>query len=382
MPSTPDGPVPAPPHVLVLTKGLGLGGAERLLVEQATAASDVRFTVGYVRPDKTHFVDALRAADREVVALGGRRLPWPLALAVALRRTRPDVVHVHAPLVAAVARVLVRAGVAGRRAGVVSTEHNVWSAYRWPTRIANAVTMPLDHRTWAVSEEARASVRPAWLRRRVEVLRHGIDLAAVRDAARAEPSPPVPRPGPGPDGADRPRFTFVHVANHRPEKAHGVLLDAFALAAAADPDLHLWLVGQGLDDPQLGRSIAANAGAARITVLGYRADAPSLLARADALVLSSDHEGLPVAVMEALALGRPVVSTAVGGVPEAVRHDVEGLLVPRRDPSALADAMVALHREPERRHRLATAAAVRADAFRATGAHRAQADTYRRLAGR
>ena len=75
-------------------------------------------------------------------------------------------------------------------------------------------------------------------------LHHGIDVAAARAAARRplEPAPSAATPG---------AFTYVHVANRRPEKAHQVLLDAFVHAAAADPALHLWLVGQRLDDPEL-----------------------------------------------------------------------------------------------------------------------------------
>lgn len=274
-------------RVLLLVKGLGLGGAERLLVDQALAADPAEFayTVAYVRPDKVHFVAALEAAGIPVVALRpGRSRAWPLHLARALRQGRPDVVHSHSPLPAAVARILVALGV--RRARHAYTEHNRWAAYRVPTRAVNAATMVLDAQVWAVSSEARDSIRPARLRRRAVPLHHGIDLEATVEAAGAAPDPPVPAGG---DGA----FTFVHVANLRPEKAHDVLLDAFAIAAATDPDLRLWLVGQRLDDPAFARSVAAHPARDRIEVLGYRSDAPALMARADALVLSSDHEGCP-----------------------------------------------------------------------------------------
>ena len=128
--------------------------------------------------------------------------------------------------------------------------------------------------------------------------------------------------------------------------------------------------------------VAAHPARDRIQVLGYRADAPALIGRSDAVVLSSDHEGHPVVVMEALAVGRPVVSTDVGGIAEAVRHDREGILVARRDPVALGDAMVALHRDPQRYQRLAAAAAERAGHFDATGAHGVVQAGYERVARR
>jgi glycosyltransferase involved in cell wall biosynthesis len=77
-----------------------------------------------------------------------------------------------------------------------------------------------------------------------------------------------------------------------------------------------------------------------------------LLAASDVFVLSSDREGLPIAALEALAAGRPVVATAVGDVPTVVRDGVTGKLVPPRDPAALASALVELLGDPERRRHL------------------------------
>ncbi len=366
---TGDGPL----RVLLVVKGLGLGGAERLLVDQVCAApADVRFTVAYIRPDKTHFVARLEAHDAEVMPLrpNGWPVPWPVALARLLRSHRPQVVHAHSPLPAAVSRVLVRLRVAGSGAVPVYTEHNRWSAYRLPTRLLNAATMVLDRQTWTVSDEARSSIAPGRLRARAATLHHGIDLGAVRSAGAT---------GPVPAAEGERTFTFVHVANRRPEKAHEVLLEAFALAAADEPGLRLWLVGQGLDDPAIASLLDTHPHRSRIEVLGYRDDAPALVAAGDALVLSSDHEGLPVAVMEALALGRPVVATKVGGLPEAVTDEVEALLVPPRDPVALAGAMVRLARDPDLARRLGAAARARSDHFDASVAQATQLATYRRL---
>ena len=359
--------------VLVLLKGLGLGGAERLVVEQVTGSSSRwRYEVARVRSDKDHYASTLAGAGVEVHDLGAGRRPWPLSLAHLLWRRRPQIVHAHSPLPAAVARLLVRAGCAGRGAKVVYTEHNRWSAYRWPTRILNAATMWLDHIGFAVSEEARTSIRPRLLRRRVETLHHGIDLDAVRAAAAAGTDGVVPDRRPG-------TFVALHVANGRPEKAHEVLIEAFDRAAEADPDVELWLVGQHLDRPWIRDAIAGCRHRNRLHVLGYRADVPALLDLADALVLSSDHEGLPVVVMEALALARPVIATAVGGLPEAITDGRDGILVPARDVGALSAAILRLAGEPSLVRRLGRAAADTASAYAGERARDAIEERYRDL---
>ena len=92
-----------------------------------------------------------------------------------------------------------------------------------------------------------------------------------------------------------------------------------------------------------------------VDLLGERSDAIRVMSACDGFVLASNNEGLPVAVMEALALGLPVVGTEVGGMPEAV-DDTNGVLVPPRDPQALADALAALAADPERRIALAEGA--------------------------
>jgi glycosyltransferase involved in cell wall biosynthesis len=94
----------------------------------------------------------------------------------------------------------------------------------------------------------------------------------------------------------------------------------------------------------------------RATFLGARSDISEVLMAADAFVMSSKSEGLPMALLEAMAVGVPCIATAVGGVPDLLGGD-KGLLVPAQDAPALADAMATIVRSPELRRRLVTNAA-------------------------
>ena len=328
----------APIRVLWLAKGLGPGGMERLLATHARVGDRERFDyfAGYLVERPQSVIPALEALGVESIRLGdGRDVGpgWVRDLRDLVRVKAIDVVHSHSPFVAAMARPALR--LMRRRPSLVYTEHNSWDCYSLPTRLANALTYPADDAQLAVSPAAaRSAVGP--LGRRVEVLLHGIDVEAVgarraqRDTARADL------------GVDDDAVVVVTVANLRKEKAYDVLLAAAARASAARDDLVFVSVGQG----RLMAEMAARRDELRLgdrfRFLGYRDDVPDLLAAADVVCFSSRHEGLPVALMEACAIGRPVVATRVGGLPDAVEDGGSGVLVNPEDPSALADALLAL----------------------------------------
>lgn len=378
-----DRPADRPVRVLWLIKGLGPGGAERLLVAQAAARDRDRVQVAaaHLLPWKDHLVPELAALDVPVVCLGGGHeadLRWAWRLRRLLVEHPADVVHVHSPYVAAVTRLLVRTLPPAVRPAVLTTEHNRWPRHDAVTRAANRATLALDDATIAVSEDVRATM-PRARQADIEVLAHGVDLAGVRAAAGDRVAA---RSALGLAEGD---VAVVTVANLRREKALDVLL-----AAAAEVDeqdtagrIRFLVVGQGpladeLDD--LHRRLGLGD---RLRLLGYRTDAPAVVGAADLFVLSSRHEGLPVALMEALALGVPVVATEVGGVPEAIRPGVEGLLVPPDDPAALAAAVLVLAGDDARRATLAAAAADRSAAFDIARAERRLEDLYVELtAGR
>jgi glycosyltransferase involved in cell wall biosynthesis len=343
---------PAPPglRVLLVTKGLDLGGIERIVVDLAVgfAARDVDVEVALVNPTRDRLVPALIDAGITVHELGGTDL---IGLGAARRLTRLvrrgeyDVVHAHGPLPAVVARL---AGL-GARTHVITTAHTEWRSLRRPTRIAWAATARVDDRTLAVSSAVAASLprRPA---SRALVIPHGVDLARIRAAADAA----MPRRAVDPDEP----VTVVTVASHRDVKNYPNLLHALRDALAAGARVRLVAIGDG-PGLRAHETLVAELGIAdAVEFRPASDDALALIAAADLLVVASDHEGQPLVVAEALALGVPVVATAVGRVPEMIDHAV-GRVVPPRNPTMLADALRELADDAALRHRLGAAAGQR-----------------------
>jgi glycosyltransferase involved in cell wall biosynthesis len=159
---------------------------------------------------------------------------------------------------------------------------------------------------------------------------------------------------------DRDEILFTCVGRLEPQKNPLLLVQAFA--ALNNPRIHLIMLGEGSLREQLLDYIWEHGLERRVHLLGKRNEVPEYLAASDVFVLSSNWEGNPLAVMEAMAAGLPVVATAVGGVPELVESGQQGILVPPGDCSAFTDAMRTLLNDPEKRTAMANAARARATA--------------------
>ena len=172
---------------------------------------------------------------------------------------------------------------------------------------------------------------------RIRVVHCGIEPARFPAAA--------PMPG---GGAVR----LVSIGRFVEQKGQLLLVEALAAALVHTPDLHLTLVGDGEMRPEIEAAIAARGITDKVTITGWvdEARVRAEIAGAHALVMPSFAEGLPMVVMEAMAAGRPVISTYIAGIPELVRP-ATGWLVPAGDPEALSAAMASLAATP--RHELA-----------------------------
>jgi glycosyltransferase involved in cell wall biosynthesis len=365
-------------RILWLVKGLGPGGAERLLVSEAAVHDRRRFELhaAFVVPEKDQLEPDLRAYGVRIHHLGragDRPGAWVVRLHRLLRDGDFDVVHLHSPLVAGVARLLGR--LRRRRPRFVTTEHNAWPTFALPTRVLNAATWPLDDAHLAVSEEVRTSVWPRRSAAGTEVLVHGTDVAALR---RARADREVARRALGFDTDD---VVIGTVANYRRQKAYPNLLAAARRVLDACPRARFVAVGQGPLEQDIHAVHDDLALGDRFRLLGYRDDPEFVLSACDVFVLASEYEGYPVALMEAMGIGLPVVATAVGGVPDAVREGVEGLLVAPGRPAELAAALTRVVDDGELRARLAAGSRARGPSFDIANAVRRTEELYEHVTG-
>ncbi len=362
----------------MLTKGLGRGGSERLLtgVARHIDRAQFRVEVAYLLPWKDAFVDEIAATGTPVHCLDGHHptsVGWVRRLRHLVRDRDIDIVHTHMPVPAVAARL----ALTGRhRPALVHTEHNLWDRYRTPTRWANALTYRGNRGVIAVSDGVAASIR-ASLRAAVpvDVIVHGADLERVVTgaAARAHARRLL---GLAPDTR-----VIGTVGNFTAKKDHATLLRALAAVAAspAGGDTTLVLVGTGPLEDEL-RGLAAELGVAdRVVFFGSRGNVFDLLPALDVFALSSRFEGLPIALLEAMATGIAPVAASVGGIPEVITDGEDGLLVPPGDPAALASALDKALDDPALRADLGRRAQARAGAFDLVGAVRRTEDVYRRV---
>lgn len=330
-------------RVLHVIKGLDCGGAERLVQAALRAGDDEHFEyeVAFARSDMAALAGDLRAEGFRVHDLGTRSdadLRWALRLRRLVRVGSYDVLHLHLPLTAAVARVTMRTLGTAERPRLVYTEHSLHPENRRITRGLRWATGLLDDVSIAVSSSNKAAL-PSPIRRRTRVVVHGVD----RDELRAFPDVPDLRDQLGlPPGA----FLIVTVANLTPQKGYDTLLRAVRQLLDDGHGVHLVAVGSGPLAPAL-EAISEELGLLdHVRFLGQRDDAVALMAAADVVVLPSNWECMPVAIMEALTIGAPIVATATGDVPWMIQDRHNGMLVQPRDAPALAEAIATLRTQP------------------------------------
>ena len=320
-------------QVFLLMEGLRSRGHANLLICPPGSGAE--------REARDRGFTALCVAMRNDLALGAA---WRIA--AALRRDPPSLVHCHT------GRANWLGGLAARWAGVpaLTTRRMDRRVKRgWRTRLlygqlmrrAVAISPAVERRLLAAGVPAQR-IRLIWSAVDPERLRPGAPRAALRARLGL---------------AEETRCVLV-AANLVPRKGVDVLLEAIARLGPAARSV-LWIAGDGPERARLEAAAARLGVAERTHFLGHRNDVPDLLEACDVFVLPSRQEGLGVAALEAMARGRPVVASAVGGLAETVVPEETGLLVAPGDPAALAAALERLQGDPELARRLGSAGAKR-----------------------
>ena len=292
---------------------------------------------------------AAREADRrgipvvEVAMRGDADLTAVWRLTGALRDARVDLVHLHT------GRAAWLGGLAGRRAGlpaVVTRRMDRPVRPGWRTRW---IYERCSRRTAAIAPGIVAQLVAGGVpRERIVLIPSAVDPERVRPRLAAAAVRAA-------QGCGAQETLLLSAAALVRRKGLDVLLDAMAALAMRGLSPRLWVAGDGPERAALAAQSERLGLAARVDWLGQRDDVGDLLAAADVFVLPSRAEGLGVAALEAMAAGRPVVASRVGGLADAVVDGRTGLLVPPGDAIALGAALERLLHEPELRARLAAA---------------------------
>lgn len=345
----------------MMIDGLHGGGAESFVVALASAIEDDRFDVtvcgtrGGSWPTQ---VGALGVRGIDTLLLRRTRrlslVPW-VRLWRQLRARRIDILHAHkhgSNIYAAIIGRLARTPV------IIATEHS-WSYEGRPLRRF------LDRHVIGRLSSAFVAVSSADAARMVQVER------VPPRRVRTIPTGLLPRDtGDGTSPAARRLRIELGLPDDSPvigavcalrrEKALDVLLAAHAIVVDSSPTAHLVIVGDGELRGELESEASRLGLTGRAHFLGHRRDVPALLDQMDVMCVSSDFEGSPLALIEAMAAGCGIVATNVGGVPDIAPNRFAALLVPPRDPRALATAVLRLLQNPELRATLGANARRRA----------------------
>jgi glycosyltransferase involved in cell wall biosynthesis len=338
-----------PLRLLLVVDSLEVGGAERHVVDLAMALHRKGHEVEVACSVSGGLSEPLEAAGVPVWPLARRLVKRRVSVAYArgirrlLGERRFDLVHAHifASAIAAAIATL------GKGVPLVITEHTEASWQTWRTRRVSR---------WAHRRAKRVIAVSTPIERRL-IERDGVPPHLVTRIPNAvipaSDEPPDPA-GPLPDAWVEGPLVGV-VARLQPEKGVANFLKAAARVSEISPRARFLVVGDGPLREELLNLVEHLGISERVRFLGYRTDSRALMGLMDLLVVPSLTEGSPLIVLEAMAAGVPVVASAVGGIPDQVRHGREGILVPPDDPDALGDALGALLRDPAYARRLGEA---------------------------
>jgi len=312
-----------------IVDSMEVGGAETLVsqmcrLQRQQGHDPCIYAVGALGP----LGERLRAEGFNVLPNVGRHLSDSARNFVQIfKELKPDAVHLHNPTPTAYAAM------AARMAGVpaiVSTRHSLVAP---PRRVVVELKYALAATCcdWIVgicdaTTHNMKSIHSAPARKIVRVYNGALPIERVAREQQPKKS----------------GFTFVYVGRLAPVKNHSLLLNAFRAALSSMPGLRLWMVGDGSERGTLERLATELGIASQVTFWGQQLDVAPFFSAADAFIMSSKSEGLPMSLLQAFSLGLPAIVTDVGGMAEVVRLAQAGFMVPVADAGGMAAAILRL----------------------------------------
>lgn len=321
--------------VLQVIKSLGRGGAETLLVETLKLHDKDNFDFHYIYflPWKNQLVDGLVQNGGKVSCFAANNniqlLLKVRRLVDYVRKHKIDLIHAHLPWAGVVARL------AGKITGVpvIYTEHNKQERYHFATRLLNLSSMNFLSTVVAVSGDVEESIRKhkPGLKAKLTTILNGVNVdhflpdSSQRTTTRASLGIPT--------NAN----VILTIAVFRFQKRLDLWLEIAGKILEKNPGTHFIIVGDGplkqlVNEKREQLNLTGN-----VHLVGLQTEVRPYLAASDIYMMSSVFEGLPIALLEAMSFGLPVVSTDAGGIKEVVRHQRDGLLTKVDEPEALVD---------------------------------------------
>lgn len=343
--------------VLQIVPMLGPGGAERVVVHIARGLNRQRYEVAVLSIWQRVGSDLEQMLDNSDVQVSYLGKSWGFdgriyrRLHQVLKNYAPDIIHTHLHVL----RYALPSILLVKRAACLHTVHNQAEREIEPRgRCIQRYALTHGVVPVAVSKDVGNTLEECYGVHCRHIIQNGIptaDYAAPRVSRREW------RAAQGFRDAD---VLFTCVARLAAQKNQALLLEAFSRGPGGDPRAQLVLIGEGDLREQLTEQAKSLGLGGRVHFLGVRTDIADALNAMDVFVLSSDWEGNPLSVMEAMSSGLPVISTAVGGVPDLLTSGKEGLLVQQKDAEGLAKAMTGLLSSAETRRAMGFAAKDRA----------------------
>ena len=328
------------PHIMMIVLSLDMGGLERMVIQliQGLQKKNLRITLVCLE----HEGDiAYQLADEniEIITLNktpGLRFSLAIKIAKLVKSLNVDVIHSHNSVphfYAALAIPLLF-----NRIPLIHTKQGRDNPDQSRKVLLNKISSLFTHTVVTVSSDASDVCRDieGISPKKLAVIENGIDLSpyiAIDREAQLQ-------------RMQNGEFHFIHVGRLSHEKNQSLLLAAFALLLKRYPFASLTICGNGNQKTALIEQAQQLSISNSIDFVGAVNDIPQRLASHDAFVLSSITEGLPLAIIEAMAGGLPAISTDVGGVREVLENNVNGYLVPSQDKHALLDALLAASAAP------------------------------------
>lgn len=344
-------------RILHIIKGLGRGGAERLLVSTIRQhAEEYDFDVVYFLPWKNQLENDLRLLGCTVYCLSAKTVFSILLKLPSLCRIiytqKYDLIHAHLPWSGILARI------AGKitKVPVVYTEHNIFSKYKWPTRIVNKLTFNWQRHVIAVSDEVARAIRKqvdpsiplVTINNGVDTImfdRKNYDVSTLKAQFHLSQN----------------SIIIGTVAVFRPQKRLDRWIRIAQSVSNQFDDVFFVIVGDGLLRAELEQQAETLVHSSKLLFTGLSATPDQWMACMDVYLMSSDFEGLPVALLEAMSMGcAPVVSRA-GGIPGVIVNKQSGLLYDPEDEEGAILSITSLLKDNAKRSEIGNFARTRVE---------------------